>query len=230
MQCNINELNDMANTLIEASKAYRKDSPGDAIRVLSQIVQHFIDDGGKFRRAAKYQEELAELYVEQGDSAKARPAFALAAQWFEGDNAIINANKLSLKSADIAALEGDYLDAINRFEHAADLCLLKKDSMKYSAPKYLLQAGYCHLVLDIVGAMRALQGYLNMDSYVSSSDEIRFLGGLMETVERGDTKAFEDQQKEWYGYHSTSTPKYREDHQNQKRRTMTTWDETMLTR
>ena len=211
----------MANTLIEASKAYRKDSPGDAIRVLSQIVQHFIDDGGNFRRAAKYQEELAELYVEQGDSAKARPAFALAAQWLEGDNAIMNANKLNLKSADIAALEGDYLDAINRFEHAADLCLLK-DTMKYSAPKYLLQAGYCHLLVDIVGAMRALQGYQNMASSLPVGDrEIAWLGGLMETVERGDTKAFEDKTFERYK---------KPDDKKDTKPVMPPWERTMLNR
>ena len=216
----------MANTLIEASKAYRKDYPGDASRVLSQIVQHFIDEGGNFRRAATYQEQLAQLYDEQGDSANARPAYALAAQWFEGDNAIMTANRLSIKSAEFAALDGDYLDAINRFERAADQCL-SKETMKYSIPKYLLQAGYCHLALDIVGAMRALQGYQKMNSSLSSSGgEIAYLGGLMETVERGDSKAFEDKQVEWYGFHSTGIS---EDRKHAKR-TMPPWDDTILTR
>ena len=207
----------MVNTLIEASKAYRKDYPGEASRCLSQIVQHFIDEGGKFRRAATYQEQLAQIYDEQGDSANARPAYALAAQWYESDGATMTANRLSLKSAEYAALDGDYLDAINRFEHAADQCLLK-DAMKFSVPKFLLQAGYCHLALDIVGAMRALQGYRKMDSSVSSSLELLFLEGLMETVERGDSKAFAEKEKEWYG--TRAAPLH----------PRSSWDDTILTR
>ena len=216
----------MANTLIEASKVYRKDSPGDASRVLSQIVQHFIDDGGNFRRAARYQSDLAKLYDEEGDSANARPAYALAAQWYEGDNAGMTAIGLNIRSAEIAALDGDYLDAINRFEHAADQCLLN-GAMKYSVPKYLLQAGYCHLVLDIVGALRALQDYQKMNSSLSSSGlEIAFLGSLVEAVERGDRKAFEDKQVEWYGNHYTCKPAERKPAMH----SMSKWDETMLTR
>ena len=209
----------MVNTLIEASKAYRKDCPGDSSRCLSQIVQHFIDEGGNFRRAAKYQEELAKLYDEEGDSVNARPAYALAAQWYEGDNATMTAIKLIVRSAEYAALDGDYLDAINRFEHAADLCLLK-DAMKYSVPKYLLQAGYCHLALDVVGAMRALQGYQKMDS--SSGLEIRLLAGLMETVERGDSQAFTDKVNDWYGT--------LDENGKRTKHSMSPWDETMLAR
>ena len=205
----------MANTLIEASKAYRKDYPGDASRVLSQIVQHFIGEGGNFRRAAGYQEQLADLYHDQHDYANARHAYALAAQWFEGDNAIMTANKVSIKSAEIAAMDGDYLDAINRFEHAADQCL-SNGAMKYSIPKYLLQAGYCHLALDIVDAMRALQGYQRTNS--SKGGEIAWLGGLMEAVERGDSEAFEKKKVEWYGT---------EEH---PLHSMSSWDDTMLTR
>ena len=203
----------MVNTLIEASKAYRKDSPGDSSRCYLQIVQHFIDEGGNFRRAAKYQEELAKLYDEENDSKNARPAYALAAQWYEGDNATMTAIRLIERSAEYAALDGDYLDAINRFEHAADLCLLK-DAMKYSVPKYLLHAGYCHLALDIVGAMRALPGYQKMNSSVpSSKGELAFLEDLTETVERGDSQAFEDKQRAWYGMNA-----------------QTIWEHTIVTR
>lgn len=219
IQGTINERNDMVNTLIEASKVYRKDYPGESSRCLSQIVQHFIDEGGNFRRAAKYQDDLAQIYDEQRDSANARQAYALAAEWYESDNATMTANKLSMKSAEYAALDGDYLDAINRFEHAADLCL-SKESMKLSIPKYILQAGYCRLAVDIVGAMRALQGYRQMGS-VSISPEFRYLEGLMEAVERGDSKAFTDREFEWYGD--------QEDRQKFKR-TKSSWDETMLKR
>ena len=215
IQGTINERNDMVNTLIEASKVYRKDHPGESSRCLSQIVQHFIDEGGNFRRAAKYQDDLAQIYEQQRDSANARQAYALAAQWYEGDNAIVTANKLNVKSAEHAALDGDYLDAINRFEHVVNQCLLK-DTTKFSVPKYLLQAGYCHLAHDIVGAMRALQSYRKMEkdySLSSSGKELEFLGGLMETVEQGDSKAFEDKRKERSGTHP-----------------ITSWDETMFDR
>src|SRR5690349_24779786 len=109
----------MANTLTEAFKVYRKDSPPDAARVLTTAIAHYTTKGN-FRRAATHQQNLAEVYeLEIGDQKKALEAYDLAAQWFETDNAEALANKLYLKVADLAALEGDYSTAIQKLEAVA---------------------------------------------------------------------------------------------------------------
>jgi alpha-soluble NSF attachment protein len=84
---NLNEPDDMANSLTEAFKVYRKTEPEDAVRVLSVAIQHYISKGN-FRRAATHQQNLAEVYeVEVGDMKKALEAYERAAEWFESDNA-----------------------------------------------------------------------------------------------------------------------------------------------
>lgn len=86
-QKNLNEPDDAANTLAEAFKSYRKTDPEDAARVLQQVISHHTMKGN-FRRAATYQQNLAELYeVEIGDPKRAREAYDTAAGWYEGDNA-----------------------------------------------------------------------------------------------------------------------------------------------
>ncbi len=179
----------MANTLQDAFKAYKSTSPEDAARCLSQAIDHYISKGN-LRRAATQQQYLADLYENMGDVTKARSTFAAAAQWMEEDGAPANANKLNLKAAELAALAGDYPDAIQRFEHVVEQSLSNK-TLKYSVPKYLLSAGICHLALDIIGAKRALESYLDIDSPFSSGNEYPFLADLFEIVERVDSHAFE---------------------------------------
>lgn len=84
---NLNEPDDAANTLTEAFKSYRKDEPEEAARVLSQAINHYTLKGN-FRRAATFQQQLAELFeVELGDQKRAMEAYESAAGWYETDNA-----------------------------------------------------------------------------------------------------------------------------------------------
>ena len=178
----------MANTLQDAFKAYRKTSPEDAARCLSQAIDHYLSKGN-FRRAATQKQLLAELYEEIGDKAKARSAYEAAAQWYEDDNASALANKLSLKAGDLAALDNDYLDATKRFEHVAKQAV-SNNLMRFSVKDYLLRAGVCHLALDIIGAKRALESYRELDPQFTSTREYQLLSDLSETVEKGDSEAF----------------------------------------
>ena len=178
----------MANTLQDAFKAYRKTSPEDAARCLSQAIDHYLSKGN-FRRAATQKQLLAELYEEIGDKANARAAYEAAAQWYEDDNAAALANKLSLKAADLAALDNDYLDAIKRFEHVAKQAV-SNNLMRFSVKDYLLRAGVCHLALDIIGAKRALESYRDLDPQFTATREYQLLNDLSETVEQEDGEAF----------------------------------------
>lgn len=180
----------MANTLLECFKVYRKDSPQDAARVIQQAIQHYTSSGN-FRRAATQQQSLAEVYeVELGDQKSALHAYDLAAQWFESDNAEALANKLYLKVADLAALEGDYQTSTQKFEAVAKSSI-NNNLMKWSVKEYFLKAGICHLASgDTVATKRALQQYLELDSTFQGTREFMLLSDLVESVEQGDQDGF----------------------------------------
>ncbi len=182
----------MANTLTEAFKVYRKDSPQDAARVLATAIQHYTSKGN-FRRAATHQQNLAEVYeMEIGDQKKALEAYDTAAQWYESDNAEALANKLYLKVADLAALEGDYQNAITKLETVAKSSL-NNNLMRWSVKDYFLKAGICHLAAgDQVATKRALQQYAELDGSFASTRENMLLSDLVGCVEEGDQEAFSD--------------------------------------
>ncbi|KIX97470.1 uncharacterized protein Z520_06922 [Fonsecaea multimorphosa CBS 102226] len=191
-QSKLNEPDDMANTLTEAFKVYRKESPQDAARVLATAIQHYTAKGN-FRRAATHQQNLAEVYeMEIGDQKKALEAYETAAQWYESDNAEALANKLYLKVADLAALEGDYQNAINKLETVAKSSL-NNNLMRWSVKDYFLKAGICHLAAgDQVATKRALEQYRELDGSFAGTRENMLLTDLVGCVEEGDQEAFSD--------------------------------------
>ena len=192
MQSKLNEPDDMANTLTEAFKVYRKDSPKDAARVLTTAVQHYTSKGN-FRRAATQQQNLAECYeMEIGDQKKALEAYETAAQWFESDNAEALANKLYLKVADLAAMEGDYRTAIEKLEAVAKSSL-NNNLMRWSVKDYFLKAGICYLAAgDQIATKRALEHYRELDNSFAQTREHMLLTDLVGCVEEGDQDAFSD--------------------------------------
>ena len=192
MQTKLNEPDDMANTLTEAFKVYRKDSPNDAARVLSTAIQHYTSKGN-FRRAATHQQNLAEVYENEiSDQKKALEAYDTAAQWFESDNAEALANKLYLKVADLAALEGDYKRAIDKFELVAKSSL-NNNLMRWSVKDYFLKAGICYLAAgDSVATKRALEHYRELDNSFGQTREHLLLMDLVGCVEEGEQDQFSE--------------------------------------
>ena len=191
-QTKLNEPDDMANTLTEAFKVYRKESPNDAARVLTTAITHYTTKGN-FRRAATHQQNLAEVYeMEIGDQKKALEAYDTAAQWYESDNAEALANKLYLKVADLAALEGDYQNAISKLETVAKSSL-NNNLMRWSVKDYFLKAGICHLAAgDQVATKRALEHYKELDNSFAGTRENMLLTDLVAAVEEGDQEGFAD--------------------------------------
>lgn len=148
IQQKINEPDDAANTLVEAYKAYKKDDPSNAARVLEKAIGHYTMKGN-FRRAATHQQNLAELLeLELGDIQRAIEAYELAGDWFQGDNAEALANKVFLKVADLAALEGVYQKAIEKYEGVARSSA-GNSLMKWSMKEYFLKAGICHMAAGV---------------------------------------------------------------------------------
>jgi alpha-soluble NSF attachment protein len=188
----LNEPDDAANTLTEAFKSYRKTDPEDAARVLDQAIAHYTMKGN-FRRSATHKQNLGELFeVELGDNKRAMESYETAAGWFESDNAEALSNKLFLKVADLAALEGDYYKAIENYERVAKSSI-NNNLMKYSVKDYLFKAGMCHLATnDLVGTNRAMESYRDMDNLFASAREHMLLMDLIEAVEQGDQDMFAD--------------------------------------
>lgn len=186
----LNEPDDAANTMTEAFKVYRKTDPLDAARCLDFAIDQYTKKGN-FRRAATHKQNLAEMFeVELGDQKKAIESYELAASWFESDNAEALANKLFLKVADLAAMEGDYYKAIEHYERVASASVAN-NLMKWSVKDYFLKAGLCHLAVgDMVATNRALEKYTDMDTTFASQREHQILVDLAETVANGDQEAF----------------------------------------
>lgn len=100
------------------------------------------------------------------------------------------ANKLWLKEADIAALEGDYYTAVQNFEKVADSSL-ENHLMKYSVKDYFMKAGLCILATkDLVSARRNLEKYKDKDPSFGGQRECQLLSDLVEAIEAGNQEAF----------------------------------------
>lgn len=186
----LKEPDDAANTLTEAFKVYRKSEPLDAARCLDIAINHYTQKGN-FRRAATHKQNLAEVYeTEIGDMKKALESYELAASWFENDNAEALANKLYLKVADLAALEGDYYKAIEQYEKVAQSSV-NNNLMKWSVKDYFLKSGLCLLAVgDSVATARAFEKYRDMDPTFASTREHQLLIDLSAAVEAGDQEEF----------------------------------------
>ncbi|KZZ86999.1 NSF attachment protein [Ascosphaera apis ARSEF 7405] len=189
---NLNEPDDAAQSLIEAFKVYRKTDPEDAARVLQGAIQHYTSKGN-FRRAASYEQNLAELYeVELGDEKAALEAYEKTAEWFESDNAEALANKNFLKVAELAASIKDYYKAIEYFERVGKSSI-DNHLTKWSVKDYFMKAAMCHLATtDLVATRRALQNYVDLDNTFLSTREYALLNDLTQAVEDGDADAFAD--------------------------------------
>ncbi|KAI1210327.1 TPR-like protein [Annulohypoxylon truncatum] len=188
----LNEPDDAANTLVDAFKVYRKENPEDAVRCLDVAVNQYCKKGN-FRRAAQHKENMGEVFEnEVGDTKRALECYESAAGWYEGDNASALANKLWLKVADIAALEGDYYKSIEQYEKVAGASI-NNNLMRYSVKDYFLKAGICHLATgDMVAANRALEKYRDLDPTFPSTREHQLLTDLAAAIEAGDQDQFTD--------------------------------------
>ncbi|CEJ80504.1 Putative Vesicular-fusion protein sec17 [[Torrubiella] hemipterigena] len=189
---NLNEPDDAANSLIDAFKAYR--SGGDfaaAARGANIAIERYCTRGN-FRRAASQKEQLGEMFEQNGDAKSALDAFQDAATWYEGDGANALANKLWLKVADVAALEGDYYKAIENYEKVAAQSI-NNNLMRYSVKDYFLKAGICHLATgDSVATSRALEKYRDMDPQFATQREHMLLVDLSEAIDAKSQEQFTD--------------------------------------
>lgn len=102
------------------------------------------------------------------------------------------ANKLWLKVADIAALDGEYQKAIENYEKVATQSI-NSNLMRYSVKDYFLKAGICYLASeDMIATNRALEKYRDMDPTFAGQREHQLLVDLVSAIEDGDQEKYAD--------------------------------------
>lgn len=102
------------------------------------------------------------------------------------------ANKLWLKVADVAALEGEYHKAIGNYEKVAEVSI-NNNLMKYSVKEYFFKAGICHLAGgDLVAAQRALEHYRELDPTFAAQRENALLTDLCAAIDARNQDQFTD--------------------------------------
>lgn len=182
---------DAANTLVEAFKCYKPNDPQDAARVLEQAIELFTMRG-QFRRAANYKMDLAQLYEsdELQNIERAIAAYDDAGEWFFQDQAEALSNKSFLKMADLAAMDGKYDLAVDKYSMVAKRSL-NNNLNKWSLKEYFLKAGLCQLAnQDGVAAKRSLEQFLEWDPSFAQTRECQLLQSLIQAVEDGDEELF----------------------------------------
>lgn len=153
LQNEIGEPDDMANSLVQASQCYTAkpdmlpEDAENAARLLKGAITHYTSKGN-FRRAASYEEKMAEVLEKAGDLKGAVEGYEQAGTWYKVEGSTQMANKMFLKVADNAALAGDYRRAIDKYEEVAKSSA-SNNLMKWSLKEYFFKAAICHLCTGV---------------------------------------------------------------------------------
>jgi len=178
-----------ANWYVKAANAFRKNGPKETIMCLDAAINMYTD-AGRFHLAAKYQQEVAELFEEQLQLEEAINAYEVAAEYFDGDNSKSQATKCLLKVAEFSAQLEKYARAIEIYEQVG-INSLGNNLLKWGARTHFLRAGLCRLAQeDSVGAQRAIERYQDLDCSFSSQRECKLLVTLTKAVVDFDVETF----------------------------------------
>ncbi|KAG2175405.1 hypothetical protein INT43_001052 [Umbelopsis isabellina] len=144
-----------------------------------------------FRIAAKHHSEVAEIYENDlVDLPGALENWDNAAQLYLADDSPAMVSKCTLKAAHLAAVLGQYDNAIEKFESVA-AASVDNQLTKWSVKEYFLKAGLCHLcTMDTVRVRQAIEKYCNMDVTFESTREHEFLQDIVECVENDEVDLF----------------------------------------
>ncbi|CAO3662152.1 unnamed protein product [Umbelopsis ramanniana] len=173
-----------------ASKCYKKSKPEAAVGALLEAIN--IDkEMANFRIAAKHHSEVAEIYENDlVDLPAALDNWDNAAQLYLADDSPAMVSKCTLKAAHLAAVLGQYDNAIEKFESVA-AASVDNQLTKWSVKEYFLKAGLCQLCTgDTVRVQQALEKYCNMDVSFESTREYEFLQDILECVENDEVDLF----------------------------------------
>jgi len=187
-QLKIDSKDEAASSLVDAFKSYKLEDPASAARVLEKAIE-FFTLRGQFRRAANFKMDIAQIYEEElFDMPKALQSYQDAGDWFESDSAQALANKAFIKSADLNALEGHYIEANEIYKKIVKNSL-NNNLSRWSLKDYFTKIVLCYLAADDkVAATKYLQETLTLDSSFQSTREYTLCKDVIESVGDGDAQ------------------------------------------
>ena len=189
-----------SNSLVEAYKAYKIESPDNAVKCLERAISMFVQRG-QFRRSANFKTDLGELYENDlHDIKSAIQSYEDASEWYKGDSAVALSNKCSLKAADLYCDESvkDFTKAATTYERIAKESL-NNSLAKWSLKEYFLKAILCRLAdkNDYASANALLQRFVQWDPSFETTKEYEFASKLVEAVREGDSGAIADASRDY---------------------------------
>lgn len=182
---------DAAGSYVEASKAYTKSNPKEAVKCLQQAVSLYTEMG-RLGMAARQLKEIAEVTEREGDESQrdAIMFYEQAADLYHTENQTAEANKCLIKVAQYSAELESYPRAIEIYETAAKMAV-DNHLLKYSAKGHLLCAGICVMAhADLDRSREAIERYRDIDLAFDGSREAKLLIELADSWELGDVDAF----------------------------------------
>lgn len=103
-----NNKHDAGTLFVDAANCFKKVDPNQSIRCLEKTIELY-QDMGRFTTAAKHHISIAEIYEsELVDFDKTVLHYQTAADYYQGEESKVSANRCLLKVAQYSALKGDF--------------------------------------------------------------------------------------------------------------------------
>ena len=175
------------NNLVEAGNCLKKaKNIPECIRVFDTAIGIYAEQG-KFGYTAKYQREIADIYMEDNNTESALDYYQRATQSFQHDNKPSKVTECRLKVAFILSEKNEFSRAASEFEDVGVQSLENKLSA-FSSKGYFLQCLLCHLAQGDSVAIRQKSDYFkSKDFSFSASREGLFIDRLLEVCVCMDT-------------------------------------------
>ncbi|ORX82822.1 TPR-like protein [Anaeromyces robustus] len=180
---------------IDSSNCYRDYSSSDAIYALNNAVE-LCKENGRFRKAAKHQIAIGEIYESNlNDIHSAIAAYETAIE-------LLNNEMDETKQLECYEKIAIFYSELEQYEKTIDIFFkISKISEKlnkswYSTNNYILNAGLCQLYQNLRDnvlpnkLMNILNICIRFNNDFKDSDEYRFLKNLIFSVEKKDPEYF----------------------------------------
>ena len=136
------------------------------------------------------QQEIAEIYEADENLDLAIENYLIAADMYEGENAVSSANKCLAQAATLYSQKEDYVKAVKYLEKVAANSL-GNNLLQCGCKDYFFKAGLCNLALGDYDAAKAkLEQYCSDDNRFPSSRECKFLLAITVACTKGDVQTF----------------------------------------
>lgn len=159
-----------------------------SINIWRKVVDVCIQQGD-FKKAAKYVNAIAEIYVKVDEVEQAAIAYQDASDLFVKCHSLFDSNACLLKMADLLSVSGtDIVRASQIYEQLGKVSMTQ---YSFSAKDYFFNCLLCHLALgDYINTRLKLESFCNLCFALSKSLQSNFIENLLTACEKMDREAF----------------------------------------